>query len=203
MGEAVRLLNRAAKSIRPDPPSLLALGGLYAAYLKIQPKDVVTKTNALVLLDRVAKMKFSAPTLWQSLADAYSQIDQPQKAAAIYSNLLFETPGPSLMREALHEKLAALYFQMDDKTNATKQLQAIVRDNPTRFPRAWFFLGELAFADDKLAEASDDYDNALHWDPSFDEAYYKLALVQIALHRTADAFKTLDEARARFPKTYR
>ena len=57
------------------------------------------------------------------------------------------------MREALHEKLAAIYFQAEDKTNATKQLEAIVRDNPTRYPRAWFFLGELAFEDDKLAEA--------------------------------------------------
>jgi tetratricopeptide (TPR) repeat protein len=203
MSEAIRLLNRAGKEIRPDPPSLLALGGLYAAYVKLQPKDTAAKTNAVALLDRVAKMKFSAPRLWQSLADTYSQVDQPQKSAAIYSNLLSETSGPSLMREALHEKLAALYFQMEDKTNATKHLEAIVRDNPTRFPRAWFFLGELAFEDDKLTEAAEDYDNALHWDPTFDEAYYKLALVQIAMHHTEQAFKTLDEAKARFPKTYR
>ncbi len=202
LGQAVRTLNRAAKSIRPDPPALVALGGLYAVYLKTQPKDAATKTNTIALLDRVAKMNFSSPRLWQSLADTYSQIDQPQKAAAIYDKLLSETPEPSVMREALHEKLAAIYFQAEDKTNATKQLQAIVRDNPTRCPRAWFFLGELAFEDDKLAEASDDYENALHWDPGLDEAYYKLALVQIALHRTEDAFKTLDVARARFPKTF-
>jgi tetratricopeptide (TPR) repeat protein len=106
------------------------------------------------------------------------------------------------MREALHEKLAALYFQAEDKTNATKQLEAIVRDNPTRYPRAWFFLGELAFEDDKLAEASDDYENALRWDPGIEEAWYKLALVQIELHRTEDAFKTLDAARSRFPSTF-
>ncbi len=203
MGEAVRTLNRAAKSIRPEPPALIALAGLYAVYLKAQPKDAGAKTNAVALLDRVAKMQFSAPHLWQGLADSYSKLDQPKKAAAIYLKLLSDTPGPSLMREALHEKLAALYFQAEDKTNATKQLQAIVHDNPTRYPRAWFFLGELAFEDDKLAEASDDYENALHWDPGFDEAYYKLALVQIALHRTDDAFRTLEEARARFAKTFR
>ena len=46
--EALRTLNRAAaKSIRPDPPALVALGGLYAAYLKTQPKDAATKTNAV------------------------------------------------------------------------------------------------------------------------------------------------------------
>jgi len=201
-GEALRTLNRAAKSIRPDPPALVALGGLYAVYLKTQPKDAATKTNATALLDRAAKMNFSSPRLWQSLADTYSQIDQPKKAAAIYDKLLSQTPEPSVMREALHEKLAAIYFQAEDKTNATKQLEAIVRDNPTRCPRAWFLLGELAFEDDKLAEASDDYENALHWDPGLEEAYYKLALVQIALHRTEDAFRTLDVARARFPKTF-
>ena len=69
------------------------------------------------------------------------------------SNFFPKRPNASVMREALHEKLAAIYFQAEDKTNATKQLQAIVRDNPTRYPRAWFFLGELAFEDDKLAEA--------------------------------------------------
>ena len=67
MSEAIRLLNRAGKEIRPDPPSLLALGGLYAAYVKLQPKDTAAKTNAVALLDRVAKMKFSAPRLWQSI----------------------------------------------------------------------------------------------------------------------------------------
>jgi tetratricopeptide (TPR) repeat protein len=202
MGEAARALNRAAKSIRPDPSSLVSLGGLYAIYLKAQPKDAGMKTNAVALLDRVAKMNFASPRLWESLAGSYTQLDQPQKAAAIYVKLLADTPEPSLVRDALHEKLAAIYFQVEDKTNATRQLQAIVRDNPTRYPRAWFFLGELAFDDDNLGEASDDYENALHWDPSFEEAWYKLALVQIELHRTEDAFKTLEMARARFPKTF-
>jgi tetratricopeptide (TPR) repeat protein len=201
-GRALHTLNQAAKSIRPDPPALVALGGLYAIYLKTQPKDAATKTNVMALLDRAAQMNFSSPLLWQGLADAYSRIGEPHKAAAIYDRLLSETPDPSLMREALHEKLAFIYIEADDKTNATKQLEAIVRDNPTRFPRAWFLLGELAFEDDKLAEAADDYDNALHWDPGIEEAWYKLALVQIALHRSEDAFKTLDAARARFPKSF-
>jgi tetratricopeptide (TPR) repeat protein len=201
-GQALRTLNLAAKSIRPDPSALVSLGGLYSAYLKAQPKDAATKTNLLALLDRVAGKQFSSPLLWQSLADTYSRIDQPMKAAAIYERLLSEAPASSLMREALHEKLAALYFQAEDQTNATKQLEAIVRDNPTRYPRAWFFLGELAFGDDKLAEASDDYENAIHWDPGIEEAWYKLALVQIALHSTEQAFRTLDAARARFPKSF-
>lgn len=200
--EAARALNRAAKSLRPDPQSLVALGGLYAIYLKMAPRDTVTKTNAIVFLDRVAKMKLPSSRLWQTLADTYSQIGELQKAAAIYLRLLSDTPEPSVVRDALHEKLAGIYFQLEDKTNATRELQAIVHDNPTRYPRAWYFLGELAFGDDNLGEASDDYENAIHWDPNFEEAWYKLVLVQIEMHHTDEAFKTLDVARAHFPKTF-
>jgi tetratricopeptide (TPR) repeat protein len=200
--EAVRTMARAARSMRPDPASLMALGELYATYFKLYPKDTATQADGIALLDRVSKMNFPSPHMWQNLADLYVRLDRPQRAAAIYTTLLQSIPDPSPARASLHEKLAAIYFQEEDKTNATKQLEAIVRDDPTRYPRAWFFLGELAFDDNKLGEASDDYENAIHWDPGFDEAYYKLALVQIELHRTEDAFKTLEIAGARFPKTF-
>jgi len=201
-GEAERTLNRAVKSVKPEPASLIALGGLYGTYLKAQPKDAAARTNAVALLDRVAKMNFTSARLWQSVADIYAQVDQPKKAADIYLKLLAETPEPSLARDTLHEKLAGIYFQTEDRTNAARQLEAIVRDNPTRYPRAWFFLGELAFEDDKLPDAEEDYENAAHWDPGMEEAYFKLVLVRLALHRTDDAFKTLAIARARFPKTF-
>jgi tetratricopeptide (TPR) repeat protein len=200
--EAARTLNRAAKTLRPDPAALAALGGLYAAYTRAQPKDGPARTNAIALMDRVSKMSFSAPRLWQVVGDTYTQLGQSKKAAAIYMRLLAETPDASPIRAALHEKLAAIYFAEDDKTNATAQLEAIVHDNPTRSPRAWFFLGELAFDDAKLAEAASDYQNAIHWDPNFPEAYFKLAMVQVAMHRTDDAFRTLATGRARFPKAF-
>lgn len=200
--EALRALNRASRAIKPDPESLVGLCELYSAYLKAQPKDGAARTNTITLLNRISKMKFTSTRLWTGVADTYIAAGQPKKAADIYLKLLSETPEPSITREALHEKLAGIYFEAEDKTNAMKQLQAIVRDNPTRYPRAWFFLGELAYEDDKLAEAADDYDNALHWDPNMADAYFKLALVQLDMHRTEDAFKTLDIARARFPKTF-
>jgi tetratricopeptide (TPR) repeat protein len=199
---AVRVLKRAARAVRPDPPALVALANFYAAYLKAQPKDAVVKADAVALLNRIAKLDVASAHLWQTVADLYGQFDEPKQAAAIYDKLLAQTPEPSPMREALHEKLAGIYFQVEDKTNAMRELEAIVRDSPTRYPRAWFFLGELAFDDDKLGEAADDYENALHWDPTLEEAYYKLALVQIELHRTDDAFATIDLARTRFPKTF-
>jgi TolA-binding protein len=98
--------------------------------------------------------------------------------------------------------LAGLYIQSDDRTNAIKQLKALIRDNPTQYPRAWFVLGELAYQGGNLADAADDFANALHWDPSIEQAYYDLALVQLDLHRSQEAFDILEQARHRFAKTF-
>ncbi|MGA2176972.1 MAG: tetratricopeptide repeat protein [Verrucomicrobiota bacterium] len=200
--EALKTLQRAAAEIRADPSALAALAGLYAAYLKDHPNDTQAKSRAVAVVDRAAQIKFTDARLWQRLADAYSRLDQPRKAADIYVRLLSEYPDASMMRDTIHEKLAGIYFEVEDKTNAAKQLQAIVRDNPTRYPRAWLFLGELAFEDNKLSEAVDDFQNALHWDPSIEQAYYDLALAQLDLHQSTAAFQTLDQARQRFPKTF-
>ncbi|HEX4122691.1 MAG TPA: tetratricopeptide repeat protein [Verrucomicrobiae bacterium] len=200
--EAVKTLNRAARDVKSDPATLAALADLYAIYIRSQPKDADAKARAIAVLDRAAAVKFASDDLWQRLADTYSRLDQPKKAAEIYNRILAEYPEGSTMVDSLHEKLAGIYFQSEDKTNAMKQLQAIVRDNPTRYPRAWFFLGELAYEGNKPTEAIDDFENALHWDPTIEQAYYDLALAQLDLHRTDEAFRTLDQARAQFSKTF-
>jgi tetratricopeptide (TPR) repeat protein len=200
--EALKTLRRAASQIRADPGALAALAGLCLAYLNEQPKDAAAKALAVAVLDRAASLKFADPRLWQRLADVYSRLDQPKKAIAIYLRLLSDYPEISMMRDAIHEKLAGIYVQAEDKTNATKQLQAIVRDNPTRYPRAWLFLGELAYEDNKVSEAIEDFQNALHWDPSLEQAYYDLALAQLDLHQSTGAFQTLEKARQRFSKTF-
>jgi tetratricopeptide (TPR) repeat protein len=199
---AARTLHRAARQLRPDPGLLLALEDLYGLYIKNQPKDAVAATRAIALLDRIAQIKFTSTLLWQRMAEDYARLDQQKKAADIYIRLLADYPDPSLTRDKLHEKLAGLYVQSDDRTNAMKQLQALIRDNPTHYPRAWFVLGELAYENSSLAEAADDFATALHWDPAIEQAYYDLALVQLDLHRGQEALLTLEQARARFPRSF-
>jgi tetratricopeptide (TPR) repeat protein len=200
--ETLKTLRRAESQIRPEPSALAALATLCLAYLSEQPKDAQAKNLAVSVLDRAAGLKFSDPRLWQRLGDLYSSLDQPKKAITIYQRLLTDYPEASLMRDTLHEKLAGVYVQTEDKTNATKQLQAIVRDNPTRYPRAWLFLGELAYEDNKVSEAVEDFENALHWDRSLEQAYYDLALALLDLHKSTEAFHMLDLARQRFAKTF-
>jgi tetratricopeptide (TPR) repeat protein len=200
--EASKTIRRAARMIPPDPGLLLAIVDLYKIYLKDQPKDTEAETQMVALLDRIASLNFTATRLWQRVAEDYALMNKQKKAAEIYTRLLTEFPEPSLSRDGLLEKLAGLYLQADDRTNAVKELQALIRDNPTHYPRAWFVLGELAYEGGKLEEAADDFDKALHWDPSIEQAYYDLALVQLDLHQSRAAFDTLDQARNRFPKTF-
>jgi tetratricopeptide (TPR) repeat protein len=200
--EAAKTIHRAGRQVRGDPGLLLAVADLYGIYLRDQPKDSEAEKQAVALLDRVAGLKFTSARLWQLLADDYARMNEQKKAAEIYKRQLAEFPEPSLMRESLLEKLAGLYIQSDDRTNAMRQLQALIRDNPTHYPRAWFVLGELAYEGGSLVEAADDFNNALHGDPSIEQAYYDLALVQLDLHLSREAFDTLEDARNRFPKTF-
>jgi tetratricopeptide (TPR) repeat protein len=200
--EALKTIHRAARQVRADPVLLLTVVDLYDLYLKHQPKDDQAKARAVALLDSIAQIKITSTRLWQRLAEDYARMNQQKKAADIYTRLLADYPEPSLMRDSLHRDLAELYVQSDDRTNATKELQALIRDNPTHYPRAWFVLGELACESSSLADAADDFANALHGDPTIEQAYYDLALVQLDLHRTPEAFDTLEQARSHFPNTF-
>ncbi len=213
--EALKTLDAAAKNVHTDPLSFVALADLYSVYLKnphyvIKPADAQAITRrAVALLDRAAAKTLSARQdarqdleLWRRMGDVYNRLDQPRKAAEIYARLVESEHEPSILRNDLRGELANLYLQAQDRTNAVKQLQAIVRDAPERYPGAWYALGRLAYEEANLAEAADDFENALHWDPGLEGAYFELALVQMDLHRTEDAFRTLDQARSRFPNTF-
>jgi tetratricopeptide (TPR) repeat protein len=199
---ALATLRRAARRVQAEPGVLVALADLCGLYLKSQPNDAAAKAQALAVLDRAAQLKFASTSLWQRVADHYARLDQQKKAATIYLRLLDQFPEASLTRDTLHEKLVGLYVQADDRTNAMKQLQAIVRDNPTTSPRAWFVLGELAYQNGSLSEAAEDFRNALHWDPTIEQAYYDLALVLLDLHQSKTAFDTLEQARDLFHRSF-
>jgi len=200
--EAAKTIHRAALQVQGDPGLLLAVVDLYGVYLRDQPKDTEAEAQAVALLDRIASLKFTSNGLWQRVAEDYARMNNQKKAAEIFTRLLAEFPEPSLTRDSLLGKLAGLYIQSDDRTNAIKQLKALIGDNPTHYPRAWFVLGELSYEGGELADAAEDFANALHWDPSIEQAYYDLALVQVDLHRSREAFDTLEQARHRFPNTF-
>ena len=78
-----------------------------------------------------------------------------------------------------------------------------MRDDPTKFPNAWFALGEIAEQDGKFTDAVDDFQNAIGSKPEFEPAYYDLALAQANLHQTESALGTLEQAHTRFNNPFR
>ena len=200
---AFKVLNQAALHGKGDPEFLINLAQLYLVYLKIQPKEMATvKPRALELLRKASDLKPASMALVQSMAEAFEHLGDDKTAARLYLKMLSVLPEESQRRAPVREKLANLYLRADDKKAATEQLEAIVRDNPTRYPAAWHFLGTLAYDAKKFGEAQQNFEKALLLDPQIEQAYYDLALVQIDLHKTDDALQTLEKAREKFKDSF-
>ncbi len=132
--EAARMLGRAAQAVPREPRTLTAVADLYTAYLRAVPKDKEARARAVELLDSVSAMTFTSTRLWQRSAELYNRLGESKKAARIYERLLAEAADAAPEKQTFREQLAQIYLESDDKTNALRQLQAIVRDDPTRYP---------------------------------------------------------------------
>lgn len=201
--EAIKLLNSATRSTNSDALFLINLGELYGNVLRAQPKGAdAVKQKGLDVLHRAAALKPANPNIRQKLADAFAQLDETKKAAEIYLQLLDEFRDVELMRDGLREKLANLYLRSRDSKKAAEQLEAVVRDNPTRYPEAWYYLGAFAHDAKDYAKAAEFFNRALVGNPEFEQAYYELAGMQINSDQAGEALKTLDKARAKFSKSF-
>jgi tetratricopeptide (TPR) repeat protein len=190
------------KVANPDAKFLIDLADLYAAWAEGRTKDTdLIKTNAVALLDKAAALKPDADSL-PHLADIYNHFGETKKATDFYLQVLTQETEPSVLRDAVREELANIYLQTDNRKGAHEQLQGIVRDNPTRYPQAWFELGVLDYEDKKFIDAARSFEKALLLNTNLQRAYYNLALVQIDLNHNEDALKTLATANARYKNTF-
>ena len=89
-----------------------------------------------------------------------------------------------------------------DKNRASEQLEAIVRDNPTKYPQAWYYLGSIAYEEKKFDKAAEYFNKAIVISPDFEAAYYDLAGMQINSGQANLALVTLEKARAKFPQSF-
>jgi tetratricopeptide (TPR) repeat protein len=203
MAAALKTLDQAAKHLRNTPAELVALASLYATCEGPQEKEKdPVRLRALALLDRAAAMKFSALGLWQRLGDTYARLGEFKKGADIYHRLLTNAVDSATLRNLLRERLGEILLDGHDPTNAAVQFQAIVQDDPVHYPQAWYYLGILAHAEGSLADATDDFQKAVHFAPGLEQAYYRLALVLADEQRGEDALQILDRARPRFPDSF-
>jgi tetratricopeptide (TPR) repeat protein len=195
-------LNIASRQPGTDALFLIHLGDLYVRTQALQPKNPSLKQRGLEALNRAAALKPANPNVRQKLGDTYAQLGDTEKSAQIYLNLLGEFREMPLMRDALREKLANIYLHGRDKSKAAEQLEAIVRDSPTRYPEAWYYLGTFSYDEKNYNKAAEYFERAILVNPEMEQAYVDLAGTQINLGQTAEALKTLEKARAKFPDSF-
>ena len=199
LAAARKTLDQAAKHIRNTPAELIALANFYAACRgPLEKEKDPVRLRAVALLDRAAAMKFSAPSLWQGMADAYARLGELKKAADIYNRLLAEAVDSATLRNLLRQSLGEILLDARDLTNAAAQFQAVVQEDPIHYPMAWYYLGVLAHSQGQMAAATSDFQNALRSKPDLEPGYYHLALVLADAGRGDAALQILDTARLRF-----
>ncbi|HEY2081160.1 MAG TPA: tetratricopeptide repeat protein [Verrucomicrobiae bacterium] len=196
------LLDEASHVKGTDAEFLIGLAELYFHLGVESPSDKATaNTRALALLQRAAKMNPSDLRLELRLAEGFGHLGKTADAARIYEAVVKQLPDSSPQYDAVHEELANIYIQNHDTTRAAKQLEIIVRDNPTD-AQTYYKLGGIAYEDTNYVKAADYFRNAILFSPDFELAYYNLATAQMGAERTSDALETLGRARRRFPQSF-
>lgn len=201
--DAWKVLEEASAKTESEAVFLIGLSELYDAYGKARPGEAVeVRQRSLALLERAMTLTPNPPGTRQKIADQFASFGETERAAALYLQLLSEFAHLPIIRDSLREKLANLYLRGSDTSKATEQLEAIVRDNPTRYPQAYYYLGSLAFEDKKFEKAEEYFNKALLFKPDLEQAYYDLASSQLNLRKTQEALQTLEKARERYPQSF-
>ncbi len=201
--EVIKLLGSASRQTNDDALFLVGLGELHAKLFRTQPKEAdAVKSGGLEALNRASNLKPTNPNVRQKLAGIYNQLGDSKSASELYLELLEEFRDLPLMRDTLRGKLANIYLQGRDKGKAAEQLEEIVRENPTRYPEAWYYLGAFAADAKDWEKAAEYYNRALVVNPEMEQAYYDLAGVQLSRNQAGEALKTLEKARAKFSDSF-
>jgi len=199
---ALKSLNDAAAEPGTDAEYLINLAELYINHGRQFPEcRAQVNGQALSVLKRARSLGPLATGLKLKLADELAVLGDGQGAVAIYQEILAVEAPPLPLREMLRTKLVDIHLRAGDSTNATRQLQAMLRDNPGK-ASAWYLLGSIAFEERHWDEAIVNFQKALQFNSSFEQAYYDLASAQLAANQAAEAVTTMKQARKRFPDKF-
>lgn len=203
VSNSLSIIDRAAAQTNSDAAFLTGVADLYADYLRIAPKE----TNAIhpkirTTLKRALELEPQSPVVLTRIADLSLLVNEQEQAASIYEQLVEELDESPLLRDAIREKLANYHLRKGDKDKARAQLEAIVRDNPTRYPQAYYTLGIMAYDSRDFARAAGHFKNVLLLNPNFEQAYYDLSGMLLGTQKPRDALTVLEQARSRFPRSF-
>ena len=203
LSNSLATINQAAAQPNADANFVAGVADLYSDYLRVAPKETnVVYPKIRSTLRRALELGPESPLVLTRIADLSLLINEQDQAAAIYKDLVESLDETPLLRDAIREKLANFYLRKGDKERARAQLQFIVRDNPTRYPQAYYTLGVMAHEAKEFAKAADHFRNVLLLNPNFEQAYYDLSGMLLGTLKPRDALTILDQARSRFPRSF-
>ena len=200
--QAHEVLDQASKQSDLPPEFVAGLAEMYTTLGRLLPerRDEL-RADALTTLTAAEKLNPSDPDLRLKIADGFNTLGQREQAAPIYLDLLNRYPDSPLVRTQVRAKLIDIYLRGQDRTNATTQLEAMARDHPSD-AQIHFILGSLASEQKRHDRAVECFRKALLFKPDFEQAYYDLAMAQIALTDSTNALATLEKASARFGQKF-
>jgi tetratricopeptide (TPR) repeat protein len=200
--DALKALNEAAKVPNADAKFMIDLAGMYASLQIAAPAlRPMAVTNGLALLKRAVPPDPPDPQLLLKRADAYNLLGAGTNAEQIYLQLLEKYGSLPTLRDDLHAKLADIYMRGHDSKKAAAHLQAILQDDPAN-SQVYYYLGSLAYDDQKLPDAIDYFQRSLLLNDNFEQAYYDLAGAQINFEKPRDALATLAKAQGKFSTNF-
>lgn len=178
--EALRELLVAEKL---DPRDIEIQAGLAEAYFRKEAYDLAERHYL-----RAIDLSAGAPTYQNNLAALYLNMERFDDAARLFQsaadNLLFDRPEVALTG------LGLARFQQGDYPAAERAYKKAIRLAP-RYAQACFRLGELYFAQDRPAEALEQFLRTVELAPNFAQGQYWLGLTYMKAGQT-------DKARAAF-----
>ena len=201
---SLAVIHRAAAEIDAAPPRfLVGTADLYAKFLTLYPEfsDEI-RPRMRSLLEAALAAGPDNLLLLSQIAGHYTGLGEVAKAMSIYEQMVGGLGNIPLLRDAALEKLANYYLGHGEFEKAEAHLEAIVRDNPTQFPQAYYFLGSIAAKSGRFEKAEEHLERFMVLNPGFEPAYYELARAQVARDQPLEALETLKRARARFSTSF-
>ncbi|MDB6153382.1 MAG: Tetratricopeptide 2 repeat protein [Chthoniobacteraceae bacterium] len=199
--KAEQALERASKLDTLDPKFWVQLGDLYARlYLKEETppqSPELEKMNALYR--KAADLGRTDAAVLAKVGDYFVLSRQVKDAVPFYVSALQQKPGPEdAPLNNLRDKLARAYLVLENREEAIRLFEDIVKESPMRF-ETFEILGELYEKADNVDKALENYERGLQLNNAEPRSYTRLTSMLLTAKRFDKAIEVMRAARARFP----
>ncbi len=197
--EALNVIHQAMDRPGAAPGLLLELAEILGQLEQHDPKmAAAARTQALVLLDRVAAFAPKDPQILTRLAERNAALGRKDLAEKFYQESRTQAPRNPLAAA----RLAEMYLQSGRLKEATEQLEALRRDDPTN-PAPLYFLGLVAFEEHDYERAADYFQRSLLLNPEAEATHLDLLSALLSSGKAAEALAAAQHARTKIKPGFR